>query len=155
MLRGMKLFGVAIVAAALGVVITVPAGASPNTEGNFSRNASVPPTSAREQALPARDTGSGIGAAGALGCTYPYVCLYNANDQKVEQYRVVTSGWQSFSRTDVYYGVNTRNDDVAYIRYTNGTVACLPAGTASTVWNLRAHGVPNGIRIDSSSVCFP
>ncbi len=86
---------------------------------------------------------------------YPYACLYNANDVKVEQYKVVTSGWQSFTRTDVYYAVNTRNDDVVYIRYTNGRVGCLTAGNASTVWNLRSLGVPNGIRIDSSAVCFP
>ncbi|MGW4111222.1 hypothetical protein ACWEFJ_10115 [Actinosynnema sp. NPDC004786] len=96
-----------------------------------------------------------VATAGALGCAYPYACLYNANEQKVEQFQVITSGWQGFNRTDVYYGVNTRNDDVVYIRYTNGKVGCLRPGNAGLVWDLRALGVPNGIRIDSSPVCFP
>ncbi|GAA4419673.1 hypothetical protein GCM10023148_19080 [Actinokineospora soli] len=92
---------------------------------------------------------------GAWGCEWPYACLYNSAGTKVSQYKAVTSGWQSFSRTDVYYGVNTRNDDVVYIRFTNGRVACLPAGDAWSVYYLRSIGVPNGIRIDSSPICFP
>ena len=92
--------------------------------------------------------------AAALGCTYPYVCLYNSSDVKVEQYKVITSDYQSFKRTDVYYGVNTRNDDVAYIRYTNGNVACIPAGQSNTVWDLRYWGTPNGIRISSDPTCW-
>ncbi|GAB2989493.1 hypothetical protein GCM10027184_48530 [Saccharothrix stipae] len=107
------------------------------------------------QAPTVRGADGEVGASGALGCTYPFACLYNSNKTKVEQFQVVTSGWQPFSRTDVYYAVNTRNDDVVYIRYTNGTVGCLTAGDASLVWNLRSLGVPNGIRIDSSPVCFP
>jgi hypothetical protein len=65
---------------------------------------------------------------------------------------VVTSGWQSFSRTDVYHAVNTRNDDVVYIRHTNGVVYCLPSGHPERVYRLYTY-VPNGIRISSSSSC--
>jgi hypothetical protein len=86
-------------------------------------------------------------------CTYPYVCLYNDVVDTVLKYRDITPGWQSFTRTDVYYGLNTRNDDVAYIRYTNGKSACIPSGDPMALYDLREYGVPNGIRIDSSAVC--
>ncbi|MFC7614428.1 hypothetical protein ACFQV2_13755 [Actinokineospora soli] len=81
---------------------------------------------------------------GAWGCEWPYACLYNSAGTKVSQYKAVTSGWQSFSRTDVYYGVNTRNDDVVYIRFTNGRVACLPAGTPGRSTTCAASVSPTG-----------
>jgi hypothetical protein len=86
-------------------------------------------------------------------CTYPYVCLYNNVMDIVLRYRDVTLDWQPFSRTDVYYGLNTRNDDVAYIRYVGGKVYCMPSGDNMQVYNLRQYGTPNGIRIDTSPVC--
>lgn len=92
-------------------------------------------------------------AAGAWGCQYPYACLYNADGKMVEKYKVVTSGWQTFTRQDVYYGVNTRNDDVVYIRYTNGNVYCMSAGDPDFAYYLRPYGIPNGIRISSSATC--
>ncbi|MFT7836924.1 hypothetical protein Q5530_12310 [Saccharothrix sp. BKS2] len=146
----------AIVAVAVGAAFTVPASSASAEVREGGQVVAVPLTEASStQASTARGSDGEIGTSGALGCAYPYACLYNSNRTKVEQFQVVTSGWQSFSRTDVYYGVNTRNDDVVYIRYTNGKVGCLGSGNASLVWNLRSLGVPNGIRIDSSSVCFP
>lgn len=92
--------------------------------------------------------------AGGLGCNYPSACLYNASEAKIGDFKVVTSGYQTLYSTNVYYGVNTRNDDVVYIRYTNGDEACMGSGNPNLVWNLRAFGVPNGIRISSESVCW-
>jgi hypothetical protein len=91
-------------------------------------------------------------AAGKWGCEYPYVCLYDVNANMVEKYKVITSGWQTFSRRDIYYAVNTRNDDIAYIRFTNGKVFCLPAGNPDRYYYLD-QGTPNAIRISSSSTC--
>jgi hypothetical protein len=88
-------------------------------------------------------------------CGYPYVCLYNSTVDIVVKFRDVTSGWQSFDGTNVYYGLNTRKDDVAYIRYTDGGEGCLPAGDPMALYDIREYGVPNGIRIDTSAVCWP
>lgn len=86
-------------------------------------------------------------------CTYPQACLYNQVVDVLLRYKDITTKWQSFTRTDVYWGLNTRNDDVVYIRYTNGQTACLPAGDPMATYYLRDLGTPNGIRIDSSPVC--
>ncbi|MFC6090085.1 hypothetical protein [Saccharothrix lopnurensis] len=156
MLVRLKSLGLAIVAVAVAAAFVIPAGVASATEPGSGQVVAVPLTeNSGAQASNTRGSGGEVGASGALGCAYPYACLYNANQAKVGQFQVVTSGWQAFGRTDVYYAVNTRNDDVVYIRYTNGRVGCLGSGNASLVWNLRALGVPNGIRIDSSSVCFP
>jgi hypothetical protein len=88
-------------------------------------------------------------------CAYPYVCLYNDTMDIVLRYRDVTTGWQAFNGANVYYALNTRNDDVAYIRYTDGSEGCLPAGDPMAVYDIREYGVPNGIRIDTSAVCWP
>ncbi|GAA0897932.1 hypothetical protein GCM10009574_078500 [Streptomyces asiaticus] len=104
-------------------------------------------------------TTGGPAQAAALGCDYPKVCFYTASKTKVGQFQDVTSGWQSFSRTDIYYAVNTRNDDVAYIRYSNGQTSCLGEGQPNTIWDLRslygANVYPNGVRISTSSDCYP
>lgn len=105
-------------------------------------------TSAVVVAVPAQ-------AAAFYPCSYPYVCLYTTNpDAWAERYQVVTSGFQPFSRRDITEVRNMRNDDVAFIRYTNGTVRCVPAGEGN-VWVFQADtgGTPNGIRIDSSASC--
>jgi hypothetical protein len=88
-------------------------------------------------------------------CTYPYVCLYNKVMDLTLKYQDVTSGYQGFSNTGIYYGLNTRNDDVAYIRYTNGKVACMPSGSPMAIYDLRQVGVPNGIKISSADTCDP
>src|SRR5262245_12475889 len=68
-------------------------------------------------------------AAAIYPCSYPYVCLYNSNSSTwAERYQVVTSGFQSFNRRDIIAVRNTRHDDVAFIRYTNGRVWCVVAG---------------------------
>ncbi|OKI57955.1 hypothetical protein A6A27_06850 [Micromonospora sp. CB01531] len=92
--------------------------------------------------------------AAALNCPYPYTCLYDFNKVMMHRYQVVTSTFQSVSDgADVAYGVNSRNDDVVFVRYTNGLVRCMPAGTPNTIYDVGYYGVTNGIRIDSSSSC--
>ncbi|MEV2196870.1 hypothetical protein AB0I02_38725 [Streptomyces phaeochromogenes] len=97
-------------------------------------------------------TNASTADAAAWNCPYPYACLYDRGTTKLEQYRQVTSGWQPFSRTDVAHAVNSRNDDVVFIRHTSGLVACLPSGHPERVYMLYGH-IPNGIRIDSSPSC--
>lgn len=97
-------------------------------------------------------TGASGAEAAAWGCAYPYVCTYDYNGNMIEDYKAVTSGFQTISSTNVYHAVNSRNDDVAYIRHTNGLIACLPAGHPERVYKLYSY-VPNGIRIDSSASC--
>lgn len=95
---------------------------------------------------------AGPAQAAALGCVYPYACLYDFDNVLLHRYQVVTSGFQSTSG-DIVKGVNTRNDDVVYIRYTNGLIKCMPAGHSSSVYDAGYYGIVNGIRIDSASTC--
>ncbi|MDP9842943.1 hypothetical protein [Streptosporangium lutulentum] len=94
-----------------------------------------------------------VAAAGAWGCTYPYVCLYDVNHVMLERYQVVTSGFQNITRSGIFYYVNTRNDDVAYIRNVEGGVGCMPAGNPNAVYASTSSERVNGVRIDSSSSC--
>lgn len=103
-------------------------------------------------------TGAQPAAADTQGstCPYPYVCFYNSLDYYgtyFQRYRDVTSTYQSVpARSGYLTVVNTRNDDVAYIRYIfNGKtqVHCMRPGTSFGVSDGRA----TGIRISSSSTC--
>lgn len=90
--------------------------------------------------------------AAALNCPYPYACLYNLDNQLIHKYQVVTSGFQS-TGGDIDLGVNSRNDDVVYIRYTTGSIKCMPAGKPNNIYDVGYYGIANGIRIDSASIC--
>lgn len=82
-------------------------------------------------------------------CPYPYACVVK-NGNIIGRYKEVTSGWQNMpSRpTGPLQVVNTRNDDVVYLRYSTGSVVCIvPNSTWSTSNTL------TGIRISSSSTC--
>lgn len=88
-------------------------------------------------------------------CPWPRVCLYNSGWVRTGAYQDITSGWQNISSSSsaygAYYTYNSRNDDVAYFRFTNGRVGCVePRRTA----NLRGIGIVNGIRISSEARCF-
>ncbi|MGA6227836.1 hypothetical protein ACPESV_46780 [Streptomyces umbrinus] len=95
---------------------------------------------------------SSTAEAAAWGCPYPYACLYYASPTLLEDYKEVTSGWQEFSNRNVAHAVNSRNDDVVYIRHEGGLVVCLPAGHPERVYKLWNY-VPDAIRIDSSNSC--
>ncbi|MFJ4336848.1 hypothetical protein [Streptomyces sp. NPDC088915] len=89
------------------------------------------------------------------GCPYPYVCFYvdehawNAGTP-VAKFRDVTSSYQAVTARPHYHVVNTRNDDVAYLRLQSGGSVCLPPNFDTVFAN--SYSV-NGIRISSSSTC--
>jgi len=107
-------------------------------------------------------------AAGAV-CPYPYVCFYSGHVGEGPstingKFKVVTSGFQSITGSSRYSDsiVNTRHDDVAYVRFTDGKVICLPpADYFGGVWypsyydtdNDAPQRYINGVRISSSSTC--
>ncbi|MEU4871655.1 hypothetical protein [Streptomyces sp. NPDC021608] len=89
------------------------------------------------------------------GCPYPYVCFYvdeHAWDSgtPVAKYRDVTSSYQTVRSRPHYHVVNTRNDDVAYLRLQDGSSICLPPNSETAFTN--AYSV-TGIRISTSSTC--
>ncbi len=104
-------------------------------------------TQATAQASP----GAVTARAAADTCSYPYVCLFK-NGVKIGQFKDVTSTWQNLpSRPSGPNLVvqNTRNDDVAYIRWSGGSTACIPPKRSFTV----SSGTLTGIRISSAATC--
>lgn len=90
------------------------------------------------------------------GCTYPRVCFYLTEadyfaNHPTASYQDVTSGWQilgSQSRGAPWI-VNTRNDDVAYLHYTNGSTHCVLPNFDRFNGGL----IVDKVRISSSSTC--
>ncbi|MFF3335368.1 hypothetical protein ACFYWX_38510 [Streptomyces sp. NPDC002888] len=89
------------------------------------------------------------------GCPYPYVCFYvdehawNAGTP-IAKYRDVTRSYQTVRSRPHYHVVNTRNDDVAYLRLQDGASICLTPNTETVFTN--TYSV-TGIKISSSSTC--
>ncbi|GAA2626422.1 hypothetical protein [Streptomyces vastus] len=96
-------------------------------------------------AAPAAAAPSGAQAT----CPYPYACIIK-NGSIIGRFRDVTSGWQNLPSRPrgPLQVVNTRNDDVVYIRYSSGSTACI---TPNTTWS--TSSTLTGIRISSSSTC--
>ncbi|MCT4353639.1 hypothetical protein M5362_10915 [Streptomyces sp. Je 1-79] len=100
-------------------------------------------------------------SAAAPACPYPYVCFYNVDDlnhpaaKMTGKYQVVTSGWQWFTGSS--YGadlvVNTRNDDVAYVHMSNGTVICVENNSRHSFINDEPLRYADGVRISSAANC--
>ncbi|MFF3936703.1 hypothetical protein ACFYZV_11010 [Streptomyces phaeofaciens] len=89
------------------------------------------------------------------GCPYPYVCFYVDNDallagKPLSKYKDVTSGYQAVTPRPHYGVLNTRNDDVVYLRLQSGGSICLPPNSQTVFAD--AYSV-NGIKISSSSTC--
>ncbi|MGW7045199.1 hypothetical protein ACWGDT_21350 [Streptomyces avermitilis] len=89
------------------------------------------------------------------GCPYPYVCFYvdeHAYNEgtPITKYRDVTSSYQTVRARPHYHVVNTRNDDVAYLRLQDGNSICLVPNSETVFAN--AYSV-TGIKISSSSTC--
>ncbi|MHC0432167.1 hypothetical protein ACX6XY_18560 [Streptomyces sp. O3] len=102
---------------------------------------------------------AGLGAATATpaqaaptDCPYPYVCFY-ASGSKTGQYQDVTSYYQSVNsasrNANTLY--NTRNDDVAYVLYSNGSSKCVWPKSHMDISNY-PHQV-TGIKISWSATC--
>ncbi|WP_254407503.1 hypothetical protein [Streptomyces sp. GMY02] len=83
-------------------------------------------------------------------CSYPYVCFIK-NGTIIGRFQDVTSYWQALpSKPQAPLSVvNTRHDDVAYIRWTTGATACLPPQSTFNV----TGGTLDAVRISSSSTC--
>ncbi|MDX3527224.1 hypothetical protein P1P75_12405 [Streptomyces sp. ID05-39B] len=89
------------------------------------------------------------------GCPYPYVCFYVDNNAllagtPISKYRDVTSSYQAVTPRPHYGVLNTRNDDVVYLRLQSGGSICLGPNTQTVFTN--SYRV-NGIKISSSSTC--
>jgi hypothetical protein len=89
------------------------------------------------------------------GCPYPYVCFYVDNDaliagRPLSKYKDVTSSYQAVTPRPHYGVLNTRNDDVVYLRLQSGGSICLPPNSQTV---FAAAYVVNGIKISSSSTC--
>ncbi|MFD3622837.1 hypothetical protein ACFWWT_48605 [Streptomyces sp. NPDC058676] len=89
------------------------------------------------------------------GCPYPYLCFYVDDDAwkagtPIAKYRDVTSSYQTVKARPHYRVVNTRNDDVAYLRLQDGNSVCLSPNSETMFAN--AYSV-TGIKISSSSTC--
>jgi hypothetical protein len=104
--------------------------------------------------LPA--TATPAAAAPPGDCPWPRVCLYNSAWVRTGAFQDITSGWQNIPPGSpsygAYYTYNSRHDDVAYFRFTNGVVGCVEPGRTAS---LRPLGIVNGIRISSEARCFP
>ncbi|AOR34155.1 hypothetical protein BFF78_26660 [Streptomyces fodineus] len=81
-------------------------------------------------------------------CPYPYVCFYDGNTMtgKFKD----TGYWQRLGASRNARGaVNTRHDDVAYVRFSNHPAICMKPGEG---WAFNgAH--PTQVYISSSSTC--
>ncbi|MBQ0826602.1 hypothetical protein [Streptomyces tagetis] len=92
-------------------------------------------------------------AEAAATCPYPYVCLFK-DGVRIGQFQDVTSGFQALpskptgTSASPIVVTNTRHDDVAYIRFANGTTVCLPPEYTTSF-----TGTLTGIRISSSATC--
>jgi hypothetical protein len=96
-------------------------------------------------------------AVSQLGCTYPRVCFYRTQadlnaHKPAASYQDVTSTWQILgaSSRGAAFVVNTRNDDTAYIHFTNNSQVCMEPNSGL---NAAAYGFADRIRISTSSVC--
>ncbi|MDN3056774.1 MULTISPECIES: hypothetical protein [Streptomyces] len=90
-------------------------------------------------------------AATTASCAYPYVCIQRISDGVIiGRFQDVTSGYQDLpSRPSNVTIINTRHDDVAYIRYANGSKSCVAPNDSLAI----SGYVLTGIRISSSATC--
>ncbi|GAA0444942.1 hypothetical protein GCM10009544_04650 [Streptomyces stramineus] len=89
-------------------------------------------------------------AQAAPSCPYPYVCFIK-NDRIIGKFKDVTSDWQPLpSKPSAPLAVvNTRHDDVVRVRFTSGSVSCIPPKTTNHI----NGGQLNAVRISSSTRC--
>jgi len=100
-------------------------------------------------------------SASYLGCDWPRVCFYltqadlNAN-RPTASFQDVTTGWQNLGSRSfgAFFVYNSRNDDVAYLHSTNGTVHCLePLNGVNPSHPANGWGTVDKIRISWSATC--
>lgn len=83
-------------------------------------------TAAPDGAPADRMTPRGEISVAAPSCPYPYVCFYK-NGTRTGSFQDVTSSYQNLvasrAADEVY---NTRDDDVAWLRWSDGVHTCIP-----------------------------
>ncbi|MER6737543.1 hypothetical protein [Streptomyces puniciscabiei] len=93
-------------------------------------------------------TATGASTAARPTCPYPYVCFYNGNTMtgKFKD----TGYWQKLGASRNAKGaVNTRHDDVAYVRFSDYHTICMKPGEGWAFGS--AH--PTYVYISRSSTC--
>ncbi|MEU9047859.1 MULTISPECIES: hypothetical protein [unclassified Kitasatospora] len=85
------------------------------------------------------------------GCPYPYVCIYGGGGSSypiVAEFKDVTDYFQNTNHGDVWWVVNTRNQDYTHIQRSDGFVFCVPPNG-----NLGGGGTITGIMISNGGSC--
>ncbi|MFE7465971.1 hypothetical protein ACFU6R_17945 [Streptomyces sp. NPDC057499] len=92
------------------------------------------------------------------GCPYPYVCVWNnmaGEGAPVAMYRDITDYFQSVAPRSPFSVLNTRHDDVVYVRTVSGsnqTTVCLTSD--AEIYNVMSGTTTiTGIRISDNSHC--
>ncbi|OLZ69793.1 hypothetical protein AV521_15685 [Streptomyces sp. IMTB 2501] len=89
-----------------------------------------------------------VSSAARPSCPYPYVCFYNG-DTMTGKFKD-TGYWQTLGASrDAKGAVNTRHDDVAYVRFSNHPTICMKPGEG---WAFNG-AYPTQVYISSSSTC--
>jgi hypothetical protein len=99
------------------------ANASSASAGHARSTARVAPK-AMEQAKTAKNGITSLAASSRPRCPYPYVCFYKGNTMtgKFKD----TGYWQRLGASRSSKGaMNTRHDDVAYVRFSNYHTICM------------------------------
>ncbi|WP_030902668.1 hypothetical protein [Streptomyces sp. NRRL F-5126] len=99
------------------------------------------------QAMASADAHS-ASAAARPACPYPYVCFYNGNTMTG---RFKDTGyWQTLGASRSAKGaMNTRHDDVAYVRFSNHKTICMKPREG---WAFNG-AKPTQVYISTRSVC--
>lgn len=95
------------------------------------------------------------------GCNYPQVCIYNSDRAAAStlsaRFTDVTSYTQNTATRTTWSLLNTRNDDIVYVRMRNvrtGAVQMKCVNPNSGLLNMRLYGWQiTGLRISSASHC--
>ncbi|QLY29439.1 hypothetical protein [Nocardia huaxiensis] len=91
-------------------------------------------------------------------CTRRWVCLYDQNWRRVGAFEGVTRTWQPLAEAKgARWVVNTRNDDTAHLRFSDGTVSCVYPSNTKYLGGLVLDGEPvtvEGIQISSVWQCL-
>ncbi|MEU6619714.1 hypothetical protein ABZ926_02810 [Streptomyces litmocidini] len=102
----------------------------------------------------------GASAGSWNGCAYPQVCFYQNIDRwnagnPDARYQDITSGYQNLSTAarGANYVYNTRNDDVAWLRYTEYGQTYYTCLAPNSMDHFDAEETLTGIKISSASHC--
>jgi hypothetical protein len=90
------------------------------------------------------------------GCPYPRVCFFKTEKdwnakRPAGSFKDVTSRWQRLTTSKGSFAVyNTRDDDIAYLHFTDGSTVCMDPNDAFIVGR---NFVVDAVRISWASHC--